>query len=258
MRVRGRTGRARQRDHQPGHARPAASSRFSGSGSCLALGGFSAAASRDSARDLQLHLIDISKQELLDDLSAAEDLHSTGLYRLLVEEAGGTEGETPWAVIAGLYTFDAGACGDPRAGRAWAASRGGRRSFPGVAQPAASWDANRSARSPIRTTGRRRLAPDAEQEWNTLRSRPRPAGSALRCRASCCASPTARIRVDAFPFRRDDESARSRRFPLGQSGGGLRLPHRRIVSRRTVGMSRCGIPISPGCPSTPTKWTARR
>jgi type VI secretion system protein ImpC len=61
----------------------------------------------DLGGDLQLHIVDLSKQELLDDVSQADDLQSTGLYRLLVEEAGGTAGETPWAVIAGLYSFDA-------------------------------------------------------------------------------------------------------------------------------------------------------
>lgn len=60
----------------------------------------------ESNPSLRIYLLDVSKQELLEDLSA-EDLRHSGLYRLLVEEAAETVGETPWAAVAGLYTFDA-------------------------------------------------------------------------------------------------------------------------------------------------------
>jgi type VI secretion system protein ImpC len=120
--------------------------------------------------DLQLHLIDVSKQELLDDLSRAEDLQSTGLYRLLVEEAG-AEGEDPWAVIAGLYTFDAepaeiralGAMGRlaREAGGPFLCSLSPR--FMGTESFGAQPDSD-DWQSPIGT--------DAEQEWNALRSAP--------------------------------------------------------------------------------------
>jgi type VI secretion system protein ImpC len=56
--------------------------------------------------DLQVHLIDVSKQELLDDLTAVTDPRSTGIYRLLVEPAAATSEENAWAVVAGLYTFE--------------------------------------------------------------------------------------------------------------------------------------------------------
>jgi type VI secretion system protein ImpC len=54
---------------------------------------------------LKLYLVDISKAELAADLAAAEDLRSTGMYRLLVEETVETPGGEPWAVLAGNYTF---------------------------------------------------------------------------------------------------------------------------------------------------------
>jgi type VI secretion system protein ImpC len=54
---------------------------------------------------LKLFLIDISKQELAEDLLASGGLGSTGIYKLLVEKTVGTPGAEPWAVIAGNFTF---------------------------------------------------------------------------------------------------------------------------------------------------------
>jgi len=54
---------------------------------------------------LKLFLIDVSKQELADDLLASDGLSSTGVYKLLVEKSVGTPGAEPWAVIAGNFTF---------------------------------------------------------------------------------------------------------------------------------------------------------
>jgi type VI secretion system protein ImpC len=55
---------------------------------------------------LKVYLLDISKDKLAADLNASEDLQSTGAYRLFVEQAVGTPGAEPWAVLAGNYTFD--------------------------------------------------------------------------------------------------------------------------------------------------------
>lgn len=50
---------------------------------------------------LQVFLLDLSADELEADLAAQDDLTRTWLHRLLVEEAR----ESPWAVLAGDYTF---------------------------------------------------------------------------------------------------------------------------------------------------------
>lgn len=55
---------------------------------------------------LKLYLLDISKVELAAGLSAAEDLRTTGIYKLLVEQTVETSGGEPWAVMAGNYTFE--------------------------------------------------------------------------------------------------------------------------------------------------------
>lgn len=54
---------------------------------------------------LSLHLLDISKQVLSNELdSAGDDLRSSNLYHLLVEQAA-TYGGEPWSLLIGHYTF---------------------------------------------------------------------------------------------------------------------------------------------------------
>jgi len=55
---------------------------------------------------LKVCLLDLSKDELVADLSASEDLQSTEIYRLFVEQAKGTLGGERWAFLAGNYIFD--------------------------------------------------------------------------------------------------------------------------------------------------------
>lgn len=60
----------------------------------------------ETSTQLRLYLLDITKAELAADLNSVDDLRSTSLYRLLVEQSIGTPGGEPWAVLAGNYTFD--------------------------------------------------------------------------------------------------------------------------------------------------------
>lgn len=62
----------------------------------------------ETDENLQLYLIDISKDELAADLSKAVDLRSTGTYKLLVEQTVHTFGGEPWSVLTGNYYFDNG------------------------------------------------------------------------------------------------------------------------------------------------------
>ena len=55
---------------------------------------------------LKLYVIDLSKSELAADLSGVNDLRTTGIYKLLVEQTVDTPGGEPWAAIAGNYTFE--------------------------------------------------------------------------------------------------------------------------------------------------------
>jgi type VI secretion system protein ImpC len=60
----------------------------------------------EAENEIQIYLFDISKNELAADLIGAKTLRSTGIYRSLIERAGETYGEKPWAVLAGNFTFD--------------------------------------------------------------------------------------------------------------------------------------------------------
>ncbi|MBI4874168.1 MAG: type VI secretion system contractile sheath large subunit [Acidobacteria bacterium] len=57
---------------------------------------------------LKLYILDVSLAELAADFGSADDLASTGIYKLLVEQTVLTPGAMPWAVLAGDYTFDDG------------------------------------------------------------------------------------------------------------------------------------------------------
>lgn len=60
----------------------------------------------ETSDNLKLYLLDLSKDELSDDL-AREDLRQSNLYKLLVEEASETPGGVSWSLLAGNYIFDA-------------------------------------------------------------------------------------------------------------------------------------------------------
>ncbi len=63
----------------------------------------------ETDENLEVYLLDISKQELAADIIAAgEDLQNAGLYRLLVEQSAERMGGEPWSVLAADYSFTAG------------------------------------------------------------------------------------------------------------------------------------------------------
>lgn len=59
----------------------------------------------ETNENLSIELIDVSREELLADMLSAVDIRSTGLWRVLVDEARGTPGAVPWSVCAALFTF---------------------------------------------------------------------------------------------------------------------------------------------------------
>ncbi len=60
----------------------------------------------ETDEELKLHLLDVSRDELDDDLLAAEDLQSTELFKRLFARSAGSQGGEPWALVAGAYTFE--------------------------------------------------------------------------------------------------------------------------------------------------------
>ena len=60
----------------------------------------------ETGEDVQLFLLDVTKSELADDLRDADNLGNSGLHPFLVEKTTQTPGAIPWALLAGLFTFD--------------------------------------------------------------------------------------------------------------------------------------------------------
>ena len=57
--------------------------------------------------DLQLVLLDVSKDELMQDLRQSDfKLKQSELYRLLIEQGVAVPGTEPWSLMVGLYCFD--------------------------------------------------------------------------------------------------------------------------------------------------------
>jgi len=54
---------------------------------------------------LQVWLLDVTREELAADLLNVDDLSSTGTYQQMVERTVGDGEGRPWAVVAGLYSF---------------------------------------------------------------------------------------------------------------------------------------------------------
>lgn len=60
----------------------------------------------DTDEQLQLHVLDLSREEIAADLSAQDDLSRSSLYRLLVEQTVNTPGAQPWAALVGNLILD--------------------------------------------------------------------------------------------------------------------------------------------------------
>lgn len=60
----------------------------------------------ETAEQLGVYLLDMSKEELAVDLAGDSDLRKSAIFRLLVEEAVQTPGGVPWAVVAGCYSLE--------------------------------------------------------------------------------------------------------------------------------------------------------
>src|ERR1041384_2093094 len=61
----------------------------------------------ETGPDLKLHLLDISRPELEADLLGENEIESTALYKIFVEQTTGIPGTVPWAVICANFEFDA-------------------------------------------------------------------------------------------------------------------------------------------------------
>ena len=56
--------------------------------------------------NLKLFLVDVSKDELIADLSGDGDIRESACHRLLVEQSRQTPGASPWSIVCGLHSFE--------------------------------------------------------------------------------------------------------------------------------------------------------
>ena len=122
--------------------------------------------------DLKIDLIDLSKAELLADIGPSDEIESTGLYRLLVEEAAAQPGVGGWSVAACLHSF-AGSEEEMRTleGVARIAAAAGTPFLAGVSPEVAGCDRMDRRTEPSRWSFQ--LGSDqAEARWRQLRAMP--------------------------------------------------------------------------------------
>lgn len=56
-----------------------------------------------TSSDLSLHVLDVSRDELVHDLRPSGEIAESALFRRIVEDTVGTAGAPPWALVVGLY-----------------------------------------------------------------------------------------------------------------------------------------------------------
>jgi type VI secretion system protein ImpC len=59
----------------------------------------------ETGTDLKFYLLDVSREEFTADLRTNDDFRATALYKIMVDDAGGSEGNS-WSVIGANYTFN--------------------------------------------------------------------------------------------------------------------------------------------------------
>ncbi len=60
----------------------------------------------ETSNDLKLFLMDVSKEELADNLKSVNDLTDSGFYKKVVLEKAATLGGDPFSIICGIYDFE--------------------------------------------------------------------------------------------------------------------------------------------------------
>ncbi|MES2259277.1 MAG: type VI secretion system contractile sheath large subunit [Pseudomonadota bacterium] len=156
---------------------------------------------------LQLHIVDVSKAELLADLSAAGgDLQKSGLYRLLVDQPRRSPDSAPWSVVAGNYSFGGSEddIGLLSAIGAIAAQAGAP--FIGTAQDSLLGTASLAAQPDPSDWS----APDADQaaRWQALRTSPQAVSIGLALPRVLLRLPYGKATdsIDQFDFEEADAS----------------------------------------------------
>ncbi|APZ96546.1 type VI secretion system contractile sheath domain-containing protein [Fuerstiella marisgermanici] len=118
---------------------------------------------------LQVSLLNVSQQDLAEDLCADDDLTRSKLYQLLVEETS-VPGSEPWALVVGSYTFDNSLADTACLGRVAQVHAATRSVFVAGAEPRIV-GANDLAATP-HPNDWGEVDAEAQKRWNELRQHP--------------------------------------------------------------------------------------
>lgn len=127
---------------------------------------------------LQVFLIDVSKEELAADLARATNLRDTGTYRLLVEQTVETPGAAPYSLLVGAYEFGPEPADVETLGRMAKIARQTNAAFVSGASDRVL-GCESLARTPDPTYWHQTLNDHERQAWNALRKLPEAGWIAL-------------------------------------------------------------------------------
>jgi type VI secretion system protein ImpC len=165
----------------------------------------------------KLYVLDITRDDLAADLGA-EDLRSTSLYKLLVEQTVGTPGGEPWTLLVGNYTFGPDPADVELLGRLAKVARQARAPFLTAANPAIL-GLRSLAETPDPDDWPREIEPDQLDAWAALRRLPEAASLGLALPRFLLRLPYGKDTdtVEAFPFEELPEGAGHEAYLWGNS-----------------------------------------
>jgi len=169
--------------------------------------------------DLRLAVLDVTKVDLAADLTAAEDLRQTGLFKLLVSQTLGTQGGEPWGVVAGAYAFDKTTADADLLGRiAKIAKAAGAPFVASASNRLAGCESIAATPDPVDWT--LRADDDAEAAWADVRKLPEAAWLALGLPRIMLRLPYGESTepTDRFEFEEFDGTAGHEAYLWGQPG----------------------------------------
>ncbi len=136
----------------------------------------------ETGPNLKIHILDVSLDELMEDLLSTDNLRATGMYKILVEQTVRTPGAAPWAVMAGMFDFTSDVLGANILARmALLASQAGAPFLAGARLP---WPET------------------ADESWGVVRAMPEASFTGLAAPRFLLRLPYGRetVPVDAFEF----------------------------------------------------------
>jgi type VI secretion system protein ImpC len=128
----------------------------------------------ETGSQLKVYLVNISQEELIDDLLDASNIRDSQLHRLLIERTIGTPGAEPLTLLVGNYTFGSSAIDLEALGRMAQIAMAAKAPFVAAASPRLL-GCQSLVEAPHPREWKTPLAQEADQAWKRLRQLPEAA-----------------------------------------------------------------------------------